>query len=147
MKSKNLLKLLIIVISFASCTDNELWFTQYFIENTTDKTIYLKVYFTHKQATTLEIKSKKRVFLDGYLTTGDVRPPAGISTIRADSAIIELANGKRFSDACYPAFPPQNCTGRSLFNNQSYKLVKDEGKISFSNRIFEFDENDAKNAK
>lgn len=147
MKSNNLLKLLIIVISFASCRDNELWFTQYFIENTTDKTIYLKVYFTHKQVTTLEIKSKKRVFLDGYLTTGDVRPPAGTSTIRADSAIIELANGKRFSDACYPVFPPQYCTGRSLFNNQSYKLVKDEGKISYSNRIFEFGENDAKNAK
>lgn len=147
MKSNNLLKLLIIVISFASCLHNELWFTQYFIENTTDKTIYLKVYFTHKQTTTLKIKSKKRAFLDGYLITGDVRPPAGISTIRADSAIIELANGKRFSDACYPAFPPQNCTGRSLFNNQSYKLVKDKGKISYYNRIFEFDENDAKNAK
>ena len=147
MKSKNLLKLLIIVISFTSCRHNELWFTQYFIENKTDETIFLTVYYTHKQATTLEIKSKKRVFLDGYMTNGEVRPPAGISTFRANSAIIELADGKRFSDACYPVFPPQNCTGRSLFNNQSYKLVKDEGKISYSNRIFEFDENDAKNAK
>lgn len=143
MKSINLLKLSIVIIILTSCLHNELWFTQYFIENKTDEIIYLKVSYWHKQSTTLEIKPKKRVFLDGYLTTGDVRPPAGILTIRANSATIELANGKSFSDTCYS----QNCTGRSLFNKQSYKLVKDEGKISYYNQIFEFDENDAKNAK
>ncbi len=143
MKFANPLIIGLVMLLLNSCRHNELWFTQYFIENKTDEIIYLKVYYTHKQTTTLEIKPKKRVFLDGYMTNGEVRPPVGISTIRANAALIGLSNGKQITDTCYS----QNCTGRSLFNNQSYKLVKDEGKISYSNRIFEFDENDAKNAK
>lgn len=141
----------LIFIFLLSCTDDDNSFIQFFIENTTHQTIYVKTFRGNLLQAEFKLKPNKRKFLDGYMRNGDVQTPFGISTIRADSIVIELSNKKKWIDVCKTSsgqFAPSNCKlDRSLFNARDYKLVTDNGRFSYYNRIFEFDENDTKNAK
>ncbi len=151
MKINKFLIFVLFIQLLCGCTDDDNSFFQYFLENRTNETIYFKAFSRNILKMEFALKPKKRKFLNGYMRNGDVPGPVGIATIRADSIIIELKNGKKWINVCHYStqnFPSNHCNGnRSLFNFSSYKKVNDEGRFFYYNHIFEFDENDAKNAK
>ena len=146
-------KLVLFFLSFLiiSCLHNELYYQQYFIENTTDETIQLQAFWDTNEKMSFTLKPHRRLFLDGFSQNDEPSStPVGISTFRADSIIITLKNGKKWIDVCKNRLErwPQPCyTTRGLFNHTSYVVIKDESKISYYNHIFKFNYSDAKNAK
>ncbi len=151
MKTTKILFALLFFQMLQSCKHGERFYVQFFIENQTSETILFKAYLGNRLRTELKLRPKKRRFLDGFMLNSEVIGPNGVSTIRADSIVIELKNGKKVIDVCrfsQERFPSSHCKGeRSFFNGLSYKRVNDEGKITYNNRIYEFSEDDAKNAK
>jgi hypothetical protein len=128
-----------------------MFYIQFFIENQTNKPIKVEQFSKNQIQKTFELNPKKRFFLDGHFTNGELRPPLDYSTIVADSVIITLENGKKWVNFC-----PFNKTGRysqcektrNLFSKKSYRLIKDESiRFNYFNYVFEFDETDALNAK
>lgn len=146
--------LLFLILACNACIRvNELYYHQYFIENTTDERIQFKAFLNKELKHEFTINPHRRVFIDGFPAAGTGEPssvPIGVATFRADSIVVTLPNGKKWIDVCYAhtrPWPIPCYSSRGFFNNQSYFRTKDEGRITYYNYTFQFDENDAKNAK
>ncbi len=143
----------LILLCNACLKGNELYYHQYFIENTTDEQIQFKAFLNKKLKHEFTVNSNKRVFIDGFPSNGTGEPsstPIKISTFRADSIVIILQNGKKWIDVCIghtSPWPIPCYIIRGFFNTDSYFRTKDEGRISYYNYTFRFDDNDAKTAK